>query len=56
MAIIVIVNDQSVFAWGQVGRFQFNTNINDTGLIQQIKSISHKTAVVVMKASLHTVT
>nr|MDP9288265.1 hypothetical protein [Thermoproteota archaeon] len=27
-------NDRSVFAWGQVGRYQSNTNINDTGLIQ----------------------
>jgi len=35
-------NDRSVFAWGQVGRYQSNTNINDTGLIQQIKSISPK--------------
>jgi branched-chain amino acid transport system substrate-binding protein len=35
-------NDRSVFAWGQVGRYQSNTNINDTGLIHQIKSISPK--------------
>ncbi|MGB7953726.1 MAG: penicillin-binding protein activator, partial [Candidatus Nitrosopolaris sp.] len=36
-------NDRSIFAWGQVGRFQFNATIKDTGLIeQQTKSITHK--------------
>ena len=36
-------NDRSIFAWGQVGRFQFNATIKDTGLIQQqTKSISQK--------------
>jgi branched-chain amino acid transport system substrate-binding protein len=33
------INEQSAFSWGQVGRFQSNTNIKDTGLIQQIKSV-----------------
>ena len=42
-------NNQSVFAWGLVGRFQSNTNINDTGLIQQIKSVSPKLLLVVVK-------
>jgi len=32
-------NDQSHFAWAPVGRFQSNTNIKDTGSIQQIKSM-----------------
>jgi branched-chain amino acid transport system substrate-binding protein len=32
-------DDQSRFAWALVGRFQSNTNIKDTGSIQQIKSI-----------------
>jgi branched-chain amino acid transport system substrate-binding protein len=35
-------NGQIGFAWEQVGRFQFNATIKDTGLIQQIKSISQE--------------
>ena len=35
-------SDRSIFAWTQVGKYQSNTNINDTGLIHQIKFISPK--------------
>ena len=35
-------NHRSIFAWEQVGRFQFNASIKDKGLIQEIKSISQK--------------
>ena len=33
------INEQRAFAWGLVGRFESNTNIKETGLIQQIKSV-----------------
>ena len=32
----------NLFAWEQVGRFQFNATVKDPGLIQQIKSMSQK--------------